>query len=90
MFKPHNMFSSNLTHSSNKWPNYSFRKEDPEEDSVEDSEVEEEDSAMGEDEVMNQSSDILVGYLGITKYSSLMCSAHTVQPTITMLKDSLS
>ena len=57
---------------------------------MEDSEVEEEDSAMGEDEVMNQSNDIPVGYLGITRESSLMHSAHIVQPVIIMLKFSLS
>ena len=84
------MFSSNLTHRSNKWPNCSFSKEESEEDSAEGSEVEEEDSTMGEDEVVNQSSAIPVGYLGIMRGSSLMHISHTVYPTIIMLKVSLS
>ena len=89
MFKTCNMFSSNLTHHNNKCPNCSFSKEECEEDSAEDSEVEEEDSAMGEDEVVNNSSAIPVGYLGITREISLMRSAHTMQPAIIMLKFSL-
>ena len=84
MFKPCNMFSSNLTHHNNKWPNHSFNKQEFEEDSVEGSEVEE------QDEVVNQSSAIPMGYLGITKESALIHSAHTVHPTIIMLKVSLN
>ena len=66
------MSSSNLTHCNNKWPNGSFNKEEYEEDSMGGSKVEEEDSAMGEDAVVNQSSAIPVGYLGITRESALM------------------
>ena len=79
------MSSNNLTHCSNKWPNRSISKE-----SEEGSEVKEEDSAAGEDEVVNQSSATPVGYLGITRGSALMRSAHTVQLVIIMLKVSLS
>ena len=77
MFKPCNMFNSNLTHQGNKWPNHSFSKEESEEDSTEGLEVEE-DLAVGEDEVMNQSSPIPMGYLGITRGSAPMRSAHTM------------
>ena len=84
------MSSSNLTHHNNKWPNCSFSKEDYEEDSTEDSEVEEEDSAVREVEVMNQSRAIPMGYLGITKGIFLMHSAHIVHLAIIMLKVSLS
>ena len=84
------MFSSNLTHCSNKWPNRSISKEEFKEDSTEGSEVEEEDLYVEEDEVVNQSSATPVGYFGITRGSALMRSAHTVQPTIIMLKVSLS
>ena len=89
MFKMHTMTSSSQTHCSNRWTKLSFSKEECEEDSAEDSEVEEEDSAMGEDEVVNYSSAIPVGYLGITREISLMRSAHTMQPAIIMLKFSL-
>ena len=69
--------------------NHSFSKEESEEDSAEDSEVEEEDSAMGEDEVVNQSSVIPMGYLGITRESELMRNVHIVELAIIMLKFSL-
>ena len=90
MFKPHNMFNRNLTHRSSKRPTRSFSKEESEEDSMENLEFEEKDSAVGEEEVMNQSSTIHMGYLGITRESALMHSAHTMQPRIIMLKVSLS
>ena len=84
------MSSSNLTHHSNKWPKHCFSKEESEEDSAEGSEVEEEDLVEEEDKVMNQSSVTPMGYLGIIRGSYLMCSVHNVQPTIIMLKSSLS
>ena len=61
MFKPHTMSNRNQTHRSNRWPNCSFSKEDFEEDSAEDSEVEKKDLVEGEDEVVNRSSDKPVG-----------------------------
>ena len=57
---------------------------------MEGSEVEDEDLAEEEDEVMNQSIVMPMGYLGITRGSALMCSAHTVHLSIIMLKVSLS
>ena len=90
MFKPHNIFNNNLTHSSNKCPNHRFSKEEPKEDSEEDSKVKEEDLAVEEDEVMIQSSATRAGYLGITRGSTLMCSSHTVQLVTIMSKVALS
>ena len=90
MFKPRNMSSNNLTHHNKKWPNHSISKEKSKEDSTEGSEVKEEDLAMEEDKVVNQSSATPVGYLGITRGSVVMCNAHTVQPVIIMLKVDLS
>ena len=83
------MSSSNLT-SSNKWPNCSFSKEESEEDFAGGSKVEEEDFTAEEDEVVNPSSATPVGYLGITRGSALMFSAHTMHLSIIMLKVSLS
>ena len=90
MFKPCTMSSSNLTHCNNKWPNHIFSKEESEEDSASGLEVEEEDLAIEEDEVMNQSTAIHVGCLGITIDSALMRNAHIVQVVMIMLKVSLS
>ena len=45
---------------------------------MEGSEDKEEDLVEEEDKVMNQSSATPMGYLGITRGSSLMHSAHTV------------
>ena len=78
------MSNINQTHCSNRWPNRIFSKEEFGEDSTEGLEVEE------EDEVVNQSSVALVGYLGIIKGSALMRTVHTVHPVIIMLKTTLS
>ena len=78
------MSNINQTHCSNRWPNRIFSKEEFGEDSTEGLEVEE------EDEVVNQSSVALVGYLGIIKGSALMPTVHTVHPAIIMLKTTLS
>ena len=78
MFKLHTMSSSGQTHHSNRWLNRTFSKEESEEDFTEGLEVEGEDWAKEEDEVMNQSSAAPTGYLGITRGSALMHSAHIV------------
>ena len=57
---------------------------------MEDSGDEEEAFLEEEDKVENQSSVILVEYLGTTRGSSLMHSVHTVRPVSKMLKISLS
>ena len=67
-----------------------FQQGGVQEDSTEGSEVEEEDLAMEEDKVVNQSSATPVGYLGISRGIDLIHSANTVHRAIIMLKASLS
>ena len=84
------MSSSNQTLHNNNWPNLSFRKEELEEDSTENSEDEEDALVEEEDKVENQSNVIPMEYSGNVKGSALMHSAHIVHPTSIMLKISLN
>ena len=57
---------------------------------MEGSEVRDEDLVKEEDEVMNQSSVIILEYLGTIRGSYLMHTVHTMHPMNIMLKTALN